>query len=158
MHIRAQQFLHSFDYAVSIFRECNYVRKSKEDYALFGSERHSFRKPCHRRRHYQGHLSPQCTTSVSVCAYGYPIRGPSTQKQTQLLSASVNPRVESCTHVTHEMHILSDMAFIWFLFYYSQGNILLFEITVIGESYYLEFNFRLVKGLWVQRDGKRMPR
>lgn len=70
----------------------------------------------------------------------------------QLLPASVNPQVESCTHITHEMHIFSEMAFISFLFYYGHGNILLFEITVIGESYDLEFNFRLVEGLWVQRD------
>lgn len=46
LRIRAQQFLHGVD-TVSIFQECSYVHKSKEDYTLCGSELHSFRKPCH---------------------------------------------------------------------------------------------------------------
>lgn len=78
-------------------------------------------------------------------------------RDTQLLSASVNPRVESGTRVTRERHVRPDMAFISLLFHYGHGNILLFEITVRGESYYPEFHFRLVQGLWVQQDGKRLP-
>lgn len=78
-------------------------------------------------------------------------------RDTQLLSASVHPRVESGTRVTCERHVRPDMAFISLLFHYGHGNILLFEITVRGESYYPEFHFRLVQGLWVQQDGKRLP-
>lgn len=120
-------------------------------------------KPCHRRRHSRGYLGAQRATSASVCACGRPVRPVrpvrdlSARRHAQLLSASVNPRVESGTRVTRERHVRPDMAFISLLFHYGHGNILLFEIMVRGESYYPEFHFRLVQGLWVQQDGKRLP-
>lgn len=162
LRIRAQRFLHGFD-TVSISQECNCARESKEDQASFGLELRSVGKPCHRRRHSRGYLGAQRATSASVCACGRPVRPVrpvrdlSARRHAQLLSASVNPRVESGTRVTRERHVRPDMAFISLLFHYGHGNILLFEIMVRGESYYPEFHFRLVQGLWVQQDGKRLP-
>lgn len=132
-YIQAQSFLHGFN-IFSIFQECNYVHKSQEGYSvLFKTSQFQKTMPPMAAPPAETH----CIMLVSLWACSCPICGPSTYRQTRHLSTLACSWVQSRTHATQEMHIVSEMSSISFLLYCSCGVLLLFEMMGVGESYYL---------------------